>query len=81
LLENDEIRALADHRNETIGKKIREAEMKKFPYIIIIGEQEEKNSTISVRKHGGEDLGAISLEKFSDIVKQEINRTLKPFNG
>ncbi len=81
LLENNEIRALADHRNETIGKKIREAELNKFPYIIIVGEQEEKDNTISVRKHGGEDLGAISLEKFSEIVKEEISRTLKPFNG
>ncbi|MDY8133963.1 threonine--tRNA ligase [Aquimarina sp. 2201CG5-10] len=81
LLENDEIRALADHRNETIGKKIREAEMNKFPYIIIVGEQEEKDNTISVRKHGGEDLGAVSIEKFSEIIKEEINRTLKQFNG
>ncbi|WP_108868692.1 threonine--tRNA ligase [Aquimarina aquimarini] len=81
LLENAEIRALADHRNETIGKKIREAEMNKFPYIIIIGEQEENNNTISVRKHGGEDLGSISIEKFSNFVKEEINKTLKPFNG
>ncbi|MBP2830551.1 threonine--tRNA ligase [Aquimarina sp. U1-2] len=81
LLENDEIRALADHRNETIGKKIREAEMNKFPYIIIVGEQEEKEQTIAVRKHGGEDLGAISIEEFSKIVKEEITKTLKPFNG
>ncbi len=81
LLENDEIRALADHRNETIGKKIREAEMNKFPYIIIIGEQEATDNTISVRKHGGEDLGAISIDEFSKIVKEEINKTLKPFNG
>lgn len=81
LLENDEIRALADNRNETIGKKIREAEMNKFPYIIIVGEQEENENTISVRKHGGEDLGAIPIEEFSKIVNKEINRTLKPFNG
>ncbi|WP_025743026.1 threonine--tRNA ligase [Aquimarina pacifica] len=81
LLENNEIRALADDRNETIGKKIREAEMKKIPYIIIVGEQEEQNDTISVRKHGGEDLGAVSIEEFSKIIKEEINKTLKPFNG
>ncbi len=81
LLENNEIRALADNRNETIGKKIREAEMKKIPYIVIVGEQEEKNNTISVRKHGGEDLGALSINEFSNIVSTEINKTLKPFNG
>ncbi|MGY3795809.1 threonine--tRNA ligase [Aquimarina sp. 433] len=81
LLENNEIRALADHRNETMGKKIREAEMKKIPYIVIVGEQEEKNNTISVRKHGGEDIGAISIEKFTEIITEEINKTLLPFNG
>ncbi len=81
LLENNEIRALADHRNETIGKKIREAEMKKIPYIVIIGEQEEKNQTISVRKHGGEDIGAVSIEDFAKLVEEEIKKTLKPFNG
>jgi len=81
LLENNEIRALSDHRNETMGKKIREAEMKKIPYIVIVGEQEENNNTIAVRKHGGEDIGTISIEKFSEIITEEINRTLKPFNG
>ncbi|WP_378172757.1 threonine--tRNA ligase [Aquimarina sp. SS2-1] len=81
LLENNEIRALADHRNETIGKKIREAEMKKIPYIVIVGEQEEENNTISVRKHGGEDIGAVTIEKFTEIINTEINRTLKTFNG
>ena len=79
LLENDEIRALVDHRNETIGKKIRESEMQKHPYMIIIGEQEEKENKITVRKHGGEDLGMISIEDFSNIIKKEISKTLKPF--
>lgn len=79
LLENDEIRALVDNRNETIGKKIREAEMQKHPYMIIIGEQEEKENKITVRQHGGEDLGMISIEDFSKIIKTEISKTLKPF--
>ncbi|KAA1247804.1 threonine--tRNA ligase [Aquimarina sp. RZ0] len=81
LLEINEIRALSDNRNETIGKKIREAEMKKIPYIVIVGEQEEKDNTISVRKHGGKDLGALSISQFSEIVTDEINKTLKQFNG
>ncbi|WP_370091599.1 threonine--tRNA ligase [Winogradskyella sp.] len=79
LLENDEIRALADNRNETVGKKIREAEMQKFPFMIIVGEQEEKDSTITVRQHGGEDLGTISVDKFSKIVKDRISESLKTF--
>lgn len=79
LLENHEIRALIDNRSETIGKKIREAEMNKTPYMIIIGEQEEIENKISVRQHGGEDLGMISVEEFAKIIKNEINKTKKQF--
>ncbi|AXO81697.1 threonine--tRNA ligase [Olleya aquimaris] len=79
LLENHEIRALVDNRSETIGKKIREAEMSKTPYMIIIGEQEEAENKISVRQHGGEDLGTISVDEFAEIVKTEINKTKKQF--
>lgn len=80
LLENNEIRALVDNRNETIGKKIREAEMNKIPYMIIIGENEEKENKITVRQHGGENIGMITIEEFTTIVETEINKTLKPFN-
>ncbi len=79
LLENAEIRALVDNRNETIGKKIREAEMQKLPYMIIIGEQEEKENKITLRKHGGEDLGMVTIDAFSKLIKEEINKTLKSF--
>lgn len=79
LLENHEIRALTDHRNETIGKKIREAEIQKYPYMIIIGEHEENEQRITVRKHGGEDLGMITVEAFAEIIKKDISKTLKPF--
>ena len=79
LLENNEIRALVDSRNETVGKKIREAEMAKIPFMLIVGENDEADNTISVRKHGGEDLGAISIATFTDLVNTEINSTLKTF--
>ncbi|KAA2218044.1 threonine--tRNA ligase [Maribacter flavus] len=78
-LENNEIRALIDNRNETVGKKIREAEMKKIPFMLIVGENDESSTTVSVRRHGGEDLGAISIENFCDLVSTEINSTLKSF--
>lgn len=78
-LENSEIRALIDSRNETVGKKIREAEMQKVPFMLIVGENEEAENTISVRKHGGEDLGSITLNDFEDLVTSEINSTLKTF--
>lgn len=79
LLENHEIRALVDDRGETIGKKIREAEMQKIPYMLIVGEQEEKDGTVSVRKHGGEDLGSMTLEAFSELISKEIRASLKSF--
>ncbi|MBI6121136.1 threonine--tRNA ligase [Salegentibacter maritimus] len=79
LLENNEIRALADNRNETIGKKIREAEMNKFPYMLIIGEQEAEDGTVSVRKRGEGDIGTMSVEDFAEIINKEIKETLKTF--
>ncbi|MFD1014289.1 threonine--tRNA ligase [Winogradskyella rapida] len=80
VLENDEIRALTDNRNETVGKKIREAELQKFPYMIIVGEQEANDNTITVRQRGGEDLGTITVEEFATIVKDKIKKSLKTFN-
>jgi len=81
LLENHEIRALIDNRNETIGKKIREAEVQKMPYMLIVGEEEEKNGTISVRRHGdaGKSNQTMKVEEFAALVQQEIDKTLKAF--
>lgn len=79
LLENSEIRGLIDDRNEKTGKKIRDAEVGKIPYMLIIGEDEQENGTVSVRRHGGEDLGKMSVESFVDLVNSEINDKLKAF--
>ena len=62
-----------------LGKKIREAEVSKVPYMLIVGEQEEKDGTVSVRKHGEGDLGSMSIEAFIDLIKKEVNATLKTF--
>ncbi|PWK18038.1 threonine--tRNA ligase [Xanthomarina spongicola] len=79
VLENNEIRALIDNRNETMGKKIREAEMKKIPYMIIVGENEEQENKISVRQHGGEDLGMITVQDLTNIINEDVNKSLKTF--
>jgi len=79
LLENNEIRALVDNRNETIGKKIREAEMNKIPYMLIVGEQEENEGTVAVRKHSEGDLGAMKIEAFADLLRKEIKKEIKEF--
>jgi len=79
LLENSEIRALIDSRSEKTGRKIRDAEMSKIPYMLIVGEKEENEGTVSVRKHGEGDLGTLELDAFIASVKEEINRTLVQF--
>jgi len=81
LLENDEIRALVDNRNETIGKKIREAEMNKIPYMLIVGEQEAKDGTISVRRHSEGDLGTMTVEAFAKMITEEVKKDIKEFNN
>ena len=73
LLKNNEIRALLDDRNETIGKKIRESELSKIPYMIIIGEKESKNNTISLRKHKIGDLGTIKIDELIEKINFEVN--------
>jgi len=81
LLENHEIRATVDNRNETIGRKIREAEVQKLPFMLIVGEEEEKNGTISVRRHGdaGKSNQTMTIEAFSALVQEEVDKTLKTF--
>ena len=80
LLQEADLRPHVDNRNETIGKKIREAETQKFPYMVIVGEEEEKNSTLSVRRHGGEDLGSMKIADFITLIQEEINKNVRPFS-
>ena len=80
ILENHEIRAHLDDRNETVGKKIRESEINKIPFMIVVGENEVKNNTISIRRHHGDDLGEMRIEKFIDIIKKEISDCIPKFN-
>ncbi len=71
-LVKNNIRAELDDANETIGKKIREAELQKIPYILVVGDKEEKAGTVAVRQRGRGDLGAVKLEKFKDRILSEI---------
>ena len=68
-----------DDRNETIGKKIREAEMSKVPFMAIIGEQEAAQETVSIRAHGGNDLGTMSLASFAEMIKSQAADEIKSF--
>ena len=78
-LENSEIRALLDTRNEKTGRKIRDAEVNKIPFMVIVGEKEEETGTVSVRKHSEGDIGTFTIEEFISFIKKEENKTLKKF--
>jgi threonyl-tRNA synthetase len=77
VLENHDIRALVDDRSEKVGKKIRDAELEKVPYMIILGENEAKDGTVSVRKQGEGDVGGMSVEAFAELIQSEIAEMLK----
>jgi len=77
LLNNYDIRGFVDDRNEKVGKKIRESELNKIPFMLIIGEQEAGNNTVSVRQRGENgDLGSMSVESFAELVGKAIENEL-----
>ncbi|MCQ2229485.1 MAG: threonine--tRNA ligase [Bacteroidales bacterium] len=79
LLKNNDIRAVIDDRNEKIGKKIRDNELKRIPYLLIVGERESAEGTVSVRKQGGGDQGVMTTEEFAKKVNEEVDATTKAF--
>jgi threonyl-tRNA synthetase len=76
-LNNYDIRTLIDERNEKIGKKIRDNELKRIPYLLIVGEKEVQSDTVSVRKQGEGDKGTMTLEDFVISLNKEIEKQLK----
>ncbi len=75
-LKNHDIRCQIDERNEKIGKKIRDNELKRIPYLLVVGEKEQTDMTISVRKQGEGDMGAMSIESFASYINEEIKKQL-----
>ena len=77
ILKNYDIRALVDSRNEKIGKKIRDTELEKTPYMLIIGEKEANEDVVSVRKQGEGDIGSFSIKDFASKIQQEVEEQIK----
>ena len=77
LLNNSDIRTVLDDRNEKIGRKIRDNELKKIPYLLIVGENEMNNNTVSVRRQGQGDMGTMSVEEFIEKINNEVNSQLE----
>ena len=76
LLNNSDIRAAVDDRNETLGKRIRESELKRIPFLVIVGEKEMNENTVSVRRQGGIDAGTMPVDEFVALVSNEIKDQL-----
>ncbi len=76
LLNNYDIRGFVDDRNEKIGRKIRDAEVTKVPFMLVLGEKEVETEMLSVRKHGAGDLGTFSIKDFAEIINNEIKKDL-----
>ena len=76
-LKNSDIRALVDNRNEKIGRKIRDAEVSKVPYMLIIGEKEQEAESVAVRKHGEGDIGVMTIKAFEEFMQNEELKSLK----
>lgn len=76
LLNNYDIRGFVDERNEKVGRKIRDTELKKVPFMLILGEKEAESNQVSVRKHGVGDLGTFSIEEFANIINEDIKKDL-----
>jgi threonyl-tRNA synthetase len=77
VLKNSDIRGFVDDRNEKIGKKIREAELGKIPFMLIVGEQEAASGQVSVRRRGHGDLGAMSVQDFEQLIQQAVREELE----
>lgn len=77
ILNNSEIRSQIDERSEKTGRKIRDAEMSKIPFMLIVGEKEEAEGTVSVRRHGVGDLGSFKIDDFINLVNKEINEVMQ----
>jgi threonyl-tRNA synthetase len=78
-LENADIRALVDLRNEKVGRKIRDAEVRKIPFMVVVGETEQEANSVAVRRHGQGDLGAMSVLEFSTLIQAEVEERLSAF--
>ena len=79
ILNDNDVRAIVDDRNEKIGRKIRDNELKRIPYMLIVGEKEAENGQVSVRKQGEGDKGTMSIEEFAAMVNKEVKDMLNQY--
>jgi threonyl-tRNA synthetase len=81
LLNTSDVRTILDDRNEKIGKKIRDNELKRIPYLLIVGEKEAEEGTVSVRRQGEGDQGTMTIEEFANFINKEVENMLKQIDA
>ena len=79
-LDQLDVRTDIDDRNEKIGKKIREGELRKIPYLLIVGEKEEGEGAVSVRRQGEGDMGSMSIDDFAKMINDEVKKMTEQDN-
>ena len=79
-LNNQEIRVQVDDRNEKIGRKIRDNELKRIPYMLIVGEKEAENKEVSVRRQGEGDKGSMPVTDFANMINTEVETMMNQYN-
>jgi hypothetical protein len=80
-LDASDVRALIDDRNEKVGRKIRDNELKRIPYMVVVGEKEAAEELVAMRKQGGGEQSTMSVKAFIERVKAEVAEQLKDING
>ncbi len=81
VLNNSDIRTVLDDRNEKIGRKIRDNELKRIPFLLIVGEKESETNSVSVRKQGEGDRGTMTVEEFTNFINKEVEDQLAGINN
>ncbi len=79
MLDDQDIRVIVDDRNEKIGRKIRDNELKRIPYMLIVGEKEAEQGLVSVRQQGAEEKGQMSVQAFADLIREQVNGQMNAF--
>jgi threonyl-tRNA synthetase len=79
-LNKQDIRTVVDDRNEKIGRKIRDNELKRIPYMLIVGEKEAENGEVAVRKQGEGDKGSLKIADFAKIITEEVEKMMNQYN-
>jgi threonyl-tRNA synthetase len=79
ILEQQDVRVIVDDRNEKLGRKIRDNELKRIPYMLIVGEKEAEQGLVSVRRQGAEEKGQMTIQEFADFINETVKQQMNAY--